>query len=122
MQGIMKTDPITYSVSTTEGKISIWDSQGTGSPVLFLHSNSACKEAFLPQFKSKALQKYRLIAMDFSGHGASDKAKHREKIYSVEGHAKVVQQVLKKLKLESPVVVGWSLGGHVALELIRKKV
>lgn len=109
-----------YFVETAQGKISIWDSKNEGSPVLFIHGNSACKEAFEKQFKSSIGDHYRFIAMDLPGHGNSDKAHDPENTYTVSGYADVAIEVIKKLGLEKPVVVGWSLGGHVGLNIIQK--
>lgn len=116
----MNTNFNTYDVLTTQGKISVWDSEGKGNPVLFIHGNSACKEAFSRQFESELSRKYRFIALDLPGHGNSDKAKDPEKTYSIEGYASVVAEVVKSLQLENPVVVGWSLGGHIGLNMIQK--
>lgn len=113
-----------YNVSTSQGNISVWDSQGTGRPVVLLHANSACKETFRKQFNSELTKKFRFFAPDFSGHGASDKAIDKEKTYSVAGHADVIIEVLKKLGIENqkPFVIGSSLGGHVGLNLIQKGI
>jgi pimeloyl-ACP methyl ester carboxylesterase len=109
-----------YSVSTSQGNISVLDSQGSGKDVLFIHGNSACKEVFSYQFKDSLAKKYRFIAIDLPGHGNSDKAENPEETYSFPGYAEVVIEVIKKLKLDKPVVVGWSLGGHIGLSLIQK--
>lgn len=109
-----------YSVQTLEGDVSVWDSLGRGKPVLFIHGNSACKEVFCHQFEDALAQKYRFIAVDLLGHGISDRAKDPISTYTVEGHALVIIEVMKKLNLDKPVVVGWSLGGHIGLNLIQK--
>lgn len=110
------------SISTKYCDISICQSSEEGVPVLFLHANSACKETFSRQYESTLGRKYRFVAMDFAGHGMSGKAKDAEATYSVPGHAKVVIEVIEKLGLVNPVVVGSSLGGHVGLELLRQGV
>lgn len=88
--------------------------------VLFIHGNSACKETFSKQFEGELAKKYRFIAIDLLGHGNSDRAKNPVTTYSVEGHASVVMEVMKKLGLDKPIIVGWSLGGHVGLNLIQR--
>ncbi len=83
--------------------------------IVFIHGNSASGKIFLKQFEDLG-KKYRLIAIDLPGHGNSDAAKDPS-TYSFLGYAKVVAEVLNKLNLKDPIVVGWSLGGHIALEL-----
>jgi pimeloyl-ACP methyl ester carboxylesterase len=109
-----------YTVPTSQGNISIWDSKNSGHPVFFLHGNSACKESFAKQFNSEVAKKYRFIAMDLPGHGNSDKAKDPENTYSISGYTDVALEVIKQLGLVKPVVVGWSLGGHIGLNMIQK--
>ena len=50
------------------------------------------------------------------GHGASDDAKDPS-AYSLPGHARAVRAVLDVLGVDEAHFVGWSLGGHVALEM-----
>ncbi|HSX13231.1 MAG TPA: alpha/beta hydrolase [Chlamydiales bacterium] len=110
----------TYQVSTSQGNISIWDSQAAGKPVLLIHGNNGCMEVFSHQFESDLAQKYRFIALDLPGHGNSDKAHTPQDTYNIEGYADVVMEVIKKMELVNPVVVGWSLGGHVGINLLQK--
>lgn len=109
-----------YSVPTSQGEIFVWDSQSSGRPVFFIHGNSACKEAFSKQFESDLAQKYRFIAIDLPGHGKSDKASDPESTYNFPGYAGVAIEVIQKLGLDKPVVVGWSLGGHIGLSMLQK--
>ena len=94
----------------------MWDSQGKGHPVLLIHGNSASGEVFKKQFQSALGKKYRLIAPDLPGHGDSDVAVDTE-TYSFPGYARVLAELINTLGLKKVTVVGWSLGGHIALEL-----
>lgn len=109
-----------YAIPTSQGNISVCDSQGAGKSVLFIHGNSACKEIFAHQFEDSLLQKYRFIAIDLPGHGKSDKAIHPELAYSISGYADVMIEVLNKLCLDKPAIIGWSLGGHIGLNMLQK--
>jgi pimeloyl-ACP methyl ester carboxylesterase len=40
--------------------------------------------------------------------------------YTLTGYAHVVAEVIQKLNLESVILVGWSLGGHIALEMMEE--
>ena len=106
-----------HSIDTDFGTLAVRDSGGTGRPVLMIHGNSACKEVFEPQFAATDLQGFRLIAPDLPGHGASDDAPAPETAYTFAGYAAALERVLAALAVTRPVVFGWSLGAHAALEL-----
>ena len=55
------------------------------------------------------------MAVDLPGHGESDDA--HDGAYSLQGHARAVRAVVDALGLEDACFLGWSLGGHVALEM-----
>lgn len=114
-----------YQVPTSEGNIAVWDSEGQDSqtdkkPVVFLHGNSASNDFFSLQFESELTKKYRFYAVGLSGHGKSDPAQHPQNIYNIEGYALVALEVMQKLQLIKPAVVGWSLGGHIGINFLQK--
>lgn len=106
-------------IRTRHGLIAVADSGAPdapeGPPILFLHGNSACKEAFAKQF-AHFRKSHRVIAFDLPGHGASDNG-DPEQTYNVPAYADIAEDLLKTLGVEKPLVVGWSLGGYNALEL-----
>lgn len=106
-------------LQTRFGKIAISDTGGDKQPLLLLHGNSACKEAFGYQFKMLS-DRYRLIAFDLPGHGVSDNA-DPETAYNLIAYSEVAEQVLSDAGIENPLVFGWSLGGYVALELAARE-
>ncbi len=85
--------------------------------ILFIHGNSFSSQTFSPQFNSKELTKYRIIAVDLYGHGESDRLDNSLD-YSLPTYAKLINEFIKELKLEKVILAGHSLGGHIALELI----
>lgn len=97
--------------------INVLVSDGSGPAVLLIHGNSSSARTFTPQLNSPLGERYRLVAMDLPGHGESDNAADPQRTYNLPGYAVVAAAVVKQLKLERPVVVGWSLGGHIALEM-----
>jgi pimeloyl-ACP methyl ester carboxylesterase len=105
-------------VATRHGRIAIADTGGAGPAVLFIHGNSACKEIFRHQLESDFARRLRLVAFDLPGHGASDDALDPARTYGFRGYAEVAIDVISALGLARPAVVGWSLGGHVAIELL----
>ena len=104
-------------VATSHGKICVRQSIGQGLPVVFLHGNSSGKEVFAPQFESPLAKRYRMVALDLPGHGSSSDALEPERTYSIPGYADATLETLEALDIKEAVLVGWSLGGHVALEL-----
>jgi pimeloyl-ACP methyl ester carboxylesterase len=74
--------------------------------------------SFEKQLESPLGERYRLVAMDLPGHGASDPAPDPESAYTLPGYAVVVSEFAKRLNIADAVLVGWSLGGHILLEVI----
>ncbi len=114
--------PATNKVKTSHGTIAWTQSRGDGEPVLFIHGNSSCKEVFGEQFSSPLLSGYRLVAIDLPGHGESEDAPDPQASYSFGGYADMAGQVIAALGLGRPAVFGWSLGGHVGMEMIGRNL
>jgi pimeloyl-ACP methyl ester carboxylesterase len=97
-------------------QIAYYESSGLGPAVMLIHGNSASSQTFKAQLMGEFGQKYRVVAMDLPGHGASEQAVVPEETYHMPGYAAVVAEVAQKLGLTKGVFVGWSLGGHIVLE------
>ncbi len=108
----------TSTLKTSHADISVTETTGTGLPVLFIHGNSSCKEVFANQLESGMGETYRMIAFDLPGHGASSDAHNPSATYSMPGYADMTMEVLAALGVTRAAVFGWSLGGHIALELL----
>lgn len=106
-----------YVISTSKGNIAVCDSQGAGPTVLLIHGNSASGKIFKKQFDALG-KKYRLIAPDLLGHGKSGSAKSND-TYSFPGYAKALTELINKMNLNKISLIGWSLGGHIALEMVK---
>lgn len=105
-------------VETSHAGIAVTDNGASGPAIVFIHGNSGCKEVFREQFSDDAFAGYRLLAFDLPGHGASEDARDPLESYKIGGYAALTEELLGKLGVERPLLVGWSLGGHVALEMI----
>ncbi|QPF91378.1 alpha/beta fold hydrolase [Bradyrhizobium commune] len=92
-----------------------FESAGTGRPILLIHGNSSSSHIWQKQLQGPLGAKYRVIAIDLPGHGASSPPPHPETDYSGTGYAAAIAAVARVLDLRSAVVVGWSLGGHAVL-------
>ncbi|MEM6485884.1 MAG: alpha/beta hydrolase [Pseudomonadota bacterium] len=85
--------------------------------IVFIHGNSAGKEVFVRQFEDLADSGYSLLALDLPGHGGSDDATNPEADYNFPALALTVYHLLNALDIERALICGWSLGGHIAIEM-----
>jgi pimeloyl-ACP methyl ester carboxylesterase len=106
------------TIKTSRADIAISETSGKGLPVLLLHGNSSRKEVFARLMNSAVGEKFRLIAMDLPGHGASSDARDPAHTYTMPGYAEAAVELLGEMGIERAAVFGWSLGGHVAMEMI----
>ena len=105
-------------IETSQGSIAVTETEGDGAPVLFIHGNSSCKEVFQDQLVSTLGATWRCIAMDLPGHGRSDDARAPNEAYTMPGYAAIALEVLTALSAERAAIVGWSLGGHIGIEML----
>jgi pimeloyl-ACP methyl ester carboxylesterase len=110
----------TFTVPTSVADIAVWESKGVGPAVLLLHGNSSCKTVFTRQFASPLGANLRLIAIDLPGHGESSDARDPAFGYTLAGYATAAVEVLQALGVARAAVFGWSLGGHIALDMISR--
>jgi len=86
-------------------------------PVVLIHGNSLSREVFRKQLGGALSSKCRLVAFDLPGHGDSNDALEPSRTYTCPGLADATIELLGLLGLMEVVVVGWSLGGHIAMEM-----
>lgn len=108
-----------HDVATSHGRIAT-EVQGSGFPIVFIHGNSACRRVFQNQFSSGLLDGYKLVAPDLPGHGESENAHDPGRSYILPGLAGMMLELLDQLNIKRAVVVGASLGGHVAIEMLAR--
>ncbi|MSO97294.1 MAG: alpha/beta hydrolase [Rhodospirillaceae bacterium] len=91
-----------------------------GPAILLIHGMAMGYLSFKPQFDSDLAKDFRLVAFDLRGHGNSGKPWKPEDVQSSDIWADDVAAVIKAKGLTKPVIVGWSYGGFVAADYIRK--
>ncbi len=89
----------------------------TGRPIIFIHGISQCWLTWSRQMSSDLADDYRLVAMDMRGHGLSDKP--REGYTDSRLWADDVNAAIQSLRLDHPILCGWSYGPLVILDYIR---
>jgi len=99
-------------------KIALTARDGNRIPIVFLHGNGFGKEIFANQFNSEILRDHAMITLDLPGHGQSDDASDPKNTYTYQGMARAISKALQSQLNRPCIVAGWSLGGHVALEML----
>jgi pimeloyl-ACP methyl ester carboxylesterase len=81
--------------------------------LVFIHGNSQSHKSYKYQMDSDYLNNFRLIFIDLPGHGDSPSIAE----YSLKTMAAEVVLLIENLKLQNYIIVGHSLGGHVAINM-----
>lgn len=110
----------TRTIVTPYADIRLTETDGTGLPLLLLHGSGASRRVFDLQLESGLAERHRVLAMDLPGHGESSDARDPSRDYTITGLADCVASVLEQLGIGRVAVFGWSLGGHIAIELMHR--
>ena len=94
--------------------------EGKGEPVVLIHGlySSAAVNWQMPGIISLLSKDYQVIALDMPGHGESDKPENPD-AYGLQMVEDVVQ-LLDHLKVKKAHIVGYSMGGMVAVKFMSK--
>lgn len=91
-----------------------YEDAGDGQPIVFLHGAWAGLRYFQPQLAGLS-DRYRTIALDFRGHGRSEKT---DAGHTIPQYARDVHAFLDGMGIDDVVLVGWSLGALVTWEYV----
>lgn len=91
---------------------------GQSTTLIFVHGNSLSSQYWQPQFNSDLSRYFNLLALDLPGHGQSAPASDPASSYSFTAYGQLILDLLEQQKVVSFVLIGHSLGGHIALELL----
>lgn len=83
-----------------------YEERGEGQPIVLLHGVWAGLRFFQPQREGLS-EEYRVIALDFRGHGRSSKT---EMGHTLPQYARDLRVFIQKLELEEVILAGWSMG------------
>src|SRR5436190_23902147 len=99
--------------ATVNGIKMYYEIFGKGEPLLMIHGGSASIESWFEQLPELA-KTYRVIAPDSRGHGRTQDSTNA---LSYKLMASDFVELLKQLKITNAIVVGWSDGGIIGLDL-----
>ncbi|MDP4163726.1 MAG: 2-succinyl-6-hydroxy-2,4-cyclohexadiene-1-carboxylate synthase [Bacillota bacterium] len=86
---------------------------GNGYPLLLLHGFTGSSSAWLP-FSEEWSAQSRLIMPDLAGHGETEAPADLQR-YKIESVAHDLNQLLEELDIDQVDVLGYSMGGRLAL-------
>jgi pimeloyl-ACP methyl ester carboxylesterase len=108
------------TVLTSHGAIAVVEHGRGDLPVLLIHGNSFSRDVFQHQLHGRLPESHRLIAFDLPGHGRSSNTPEPSRSYTRPGLADAAIELLERLEVSEAVVLGWSLGGHVGVEMMAR--
>jgi pimeloyl-ACP methyl ester carboxylesterase len=85
---------------------------GYGRPVVLIHGWPLSDEMFEYQYNDLIEKKFRVIGITLRGFGKSDKPYGK---YNYDVHALDIKRILSKLEITNAVLVGFSMGGAIAI-------
>jgi non-heme chloroperoxidase len=90
-----------------------------GQPILFIHGWSQNHLCWAKQYEGALADEFRLVAYDLRGHGMSEAPLEPEHYADGELWADDVAAIIDQLRLDRPVLVGWSYGAFVICDYVR---
>lgn len=84
---------------------------GSGSDVVLLHGWGQ-NIAMMKPIGDRLQKNHRITILDFPGFGESEEPKTALTVYD---YCEILEELLKKLKVKKPVIMGHSFGGRIAI-------
>jgi pimeloyl-ACP methyl ester carboxylesterase len=100
-------------VEVAGSSLNVVDTGGSGPPLLLIHGLGGAWQNWLltiPAF----MDRHRVIAPDLPGFGGSEMPVGR---MSIQGFARVIDELCSVMEIEAPDVIGNSMGGFIGAEL-----
>jgi non-heme chloroperoxidase len=99
--------------------VNVFD-EGAGRPVVLVHGMPGSAHDWRPLPAQLVSAGFRVIRYDRVGYGHSSRRAVGES-HSVESNVRDLLDLVTVLRLEAPLVVGWSYGGAVAQQAARQR-
>jgi non-heme chloroperoxidase len=90
-----------------------------GPPILLIHGWSQSHLCWARQYESALAEEFRLVAYDLRGHGMSEAPLGPDHYTDGRLWADDLAAVIDQLRLDRPVLVGWSYGGFIICDYLR---
>ena len=92
----------------------------TKPTIFWIHGYCQCRLSWDNQFENELLaSKFHMIRLDLRGHGLSDKLADPAAFQDGKIWAEDIRAVISALRLNKPVLAGWSYGGFIICDYIR---
>jgi pimeloyl-ACP methyl ester carboxylesterase len=91
-----------------------------GIPILLIHGWSQSHLCWSKQYGSSLANDARIVALDLRGHGMSDAPAEIDQYTDGDKWADDIAAVIDQLALDRPVLVGWSYGGYIISDYVRR--
>jgi pimeloyl-ACP methyl ester carboxylesterase len=88
---------------------------GEGKPIVLIHGWPLSDEMYEYQYNDLINKNFRVIGITLRGFGKSDKPYGA---YGYDEHASDIKKVLEKLKIKNAIMVGFSMGGAIAIRFV----
>ncbi|MDX9906827.1 MAG: alpha/beta hydrolase [Bacteroidales bacterium] len=105
-------------ISVYGSSVAYFEKNSGNTSIVFLHGNSLSSGSFSRQFDFEGFKGFRLLGIDFPGHGHSEPAINPADHYNLFFFRDLVVETVRKLKIDNFILAGHSLGGHVAMECL----
>jgi len=86
---------------------------GSGPPLLLIHGLGSRSEDWTPEMPAYVRAGFRVYAIDLLGSGRTD---HPDIAYTIQEQTDLVHGFLHAVRVPRADVVGWSMGGWIALQ------
>lgn len=102
-------------------QLAIYEAGRVGRPaIVFIHGFSQNSTTWEGQLAGPLSEQFHLVTYDMRGHGASDKPIDAAQYTDGSLWADDLAAVIRARNLHRPVLVGWSYGGYVMADYVRK--
>src|SRR3954451_2100575 len=122
MAAVTQTGSMTTHTVTGGGglKLHVREWGPTGAPpIVLIHGWSQNHLCWAKQYESALADEFRLVAFDLRGHGMSEAPLEPEHYTDARLWADALAAVIEQVRLDRPVVVGWSYGAFVICDYVR---
>jgi pimeloyl-ACP methyl ester carboxylesterase len=86
---------------------------GEGTPLLLIHGLGARSEDWTPEMPAYAKHGFRVYAVDLLGCGGTDRP---DIAYTIADQVEMIRGFLTAVHVDKADVMGWSMGGWIALQ------